>query len=189
MSALLLSFGIVFVAELGDKSQLMVVAFAARYRPLHVLVGIAVAAGVVNAASVLVGGLVGDRLPTDIVNIGAGIVFVVFAVITVAAGGDDDTEPERRGRSPIVTVGVAFLLAELGDKTMLATITLAATEDPFGTWVGATAAMVAAGALAVFVGRQLGDRLGHRAISIGTAVVFAVVGIWLIVEGISGRTT
>jgi putative Ca2+/H+ antiporter (TMEM165/GDT1 family) len=81
---------------------------------------------------------------------------------------------------------IAFFLAELGDKTMLATITLATTHGAIGVWAGSTAGMVAADALAIAVGAQLGSRLPDRAIRSGAAVLFVVFGILLLLEGIRG---
>jgi putative Ca2+/H+ antiporter (TMEM165/GDT1 family) len=81
-------------------------------------------------------------------------------------------------------VASAFFLAELGDKTMLATITLATTHGLFGTWLGSTLGMVTADALAILVGQQLGARLPERTIRIGAAILFVVFGVALIAEGV-----
>ena len=86
----------------------------------------------------------------------------------------------------ILAVGVAFFIAELGDKTMLATIALATREDLLGVWLGSTAGMIAADALAIGVGRWLGTRLPERVVRIGAAVAFLVFGIALIVGAIAG---
>ncbi len=187
MHALLISFGIIFVAELGDKSQLMALALAARYRPLPILIGITIATAVVHLFSVLVGAVVGVALPTNVISIVAGLSFFGFAAWTLR--GDELDEggealASESNRSVIVAVGVAFFLAELGDKTMLATITLATTEGVVGTWLGSTLGMVAADALAVVVGQQLGARLPDRAIRIGAALLFVGFGILLVAEGL-----
>jgi len=92
--------------------------------------------------------------------------------------------PQRGGIWAIATVGVAFFLAELGDKTMLATITLATTEEPIGTWLGSTVGMVLADALAIGVGALLGARLPERAIRLFAAAAFVVFGLILIAEGV-----
>jgi putative Ca2+/H+ antiporter (TMEM165/GDT1 family) len=187
MNALLLSFGVIFVAELGDKSQLMALAFAARYKAIHVLIGISAASALLFGVSVLIGRLVAVSLPTKAINIAAGVVFLVFAAWTVR-GAWTDVEDESRehppARIPIISVGVAIFLAELGDKTMLATVTLATTEEWFGTWVGSTLGMIAADALAIVVGKQLGTRLPERAIKTGAALLFLVFGVLLLIEGI-----
>jgi putative Ca2+/H+ antiporter (TMEM165/GDT1 family) len=187
MDALLLSFAVVFVAELGDKSQLMAMTFAARYRFWTVLAGITAATLVVHLLSVAIGGAVGANLPTAAISILAGLAFLGFGVWTLR--GDELSEEERARasrstRSAFLAVAVAFFLAELGDKTMLATVTLATTEDWFGTWIGSTLGMVAADALAIGVGALLGRNLPERAVRIGAAVLFFLFGSWLIVEGL-----
>ena len=84
----------------------------------------------------------------------------------------------------MVAASVAFFLAELGDKTMLATITLATHYGWFGTWLGSTLGMVAADALAILVGRLLGRRLPERAIKYGAAGLFFLFGVWLLLEAL-----
>jgi putative Ca2+/H+ antiporter (TMEM165/GDT1 family) len=79
-----------------------------------------------------------------------------------------------------------FLLSELGDKTMLATITLATEYGLFGVWVGSTLGMVAADAIAIVVGRAAGDRLPQRAIRYGAAVIFAIIGVLALVGAAIG---
>jgi putative Ca2+/H+ antiporter (TMEM165/GDT1 family) len=185
-TAFLVSFGVIFVAELGDKSQLMALAFATRYRTAPVLVGITVATATVHAVSVLVGAALGATLPTRAITIVAGVAFLAFAAWTLR-GDELSDEEERRAaqrsaRSTVLTVGAVFFLAELGDKTMLATITLATREGLFGTWLGSTVGMVAADALAIVAGRMLGARLPERAIRWGAAAAFVVFGLILLVE-------
>ena len=189
MDALLLSFGVIFVAELGDKSQLMALAFAARYRAVPVLVGITVATAVVHAISVVVGASVGGALPTDTISVVAGVAFLGFGLWTLrgdSLSAEEAAKAERSNRSAVVAASVAFFLAELGDKTMLATITLATTEGAWGTWAGSTLGMVVADALAIVVGAQLGARLPERAIKIGAALAFFAFGAVLIVSGLRG---
>ncbi len=189
MQAFLLSFGIIFVAELGDKSQLMALAFAARYRPLPILVGITAATALVHALSVVVGAMLGLALPTRTISVIAGIAFLGFAVWTIRGDRLDYAEAAKAGRpvrsaAAAAAVAVAFFVAELGDKTMLATITLATTEGPLATWVGSTLGMVVADALGIVVGAQLGSHLPERTIKIGAAASFVVFGVLLVVEGL-----
>ena len=187
MNAFLLSFGVIFLAELGDKSQLMALAFAARYRAVTVLVAVTLATLLVHAGSVLLGSAFALALPTRPIQVVAGIAFFVFAAWTIRGDTLDETDERRTtqtGRWPIVTIGTAFFLAELGDKTMLATITLATTEEPWGTWLGSTVGMVAADAIAIAIGSILGTRLPDRAISVFAAASFVFFGVALIVEGL-----
>ena len=188
MDAFLLSTGVIFLAEFGDKSQLMALAFATRYRAAQVLLGITLATALVHALSVVIGSALGVALPTRAVAVLAGLAFFAFAAWTVRGDtlrNDERARAHRATRSALLAVGVAFFLAELGDKTMLATITLATREGMVGTWVGSTLGMVAADALAIGVGRQLGARLPERVVHIGAAVAFAVFGALLVADGLS----
>lgn len=187
MQALFLSFGIIFIAELGDKSQLMALAFATRYRPLPILIGITAATAFVHLFSVLAGALLGAALPTTAISVAAGFAFLIFAAWTLRGDrldGGEAARAERATRSPAIAAAVAFFLAELGDKTMLATVTLATTEDPLGTWIGSTLGMVAADAIAIIVGAQLGKRLPEKVVKIGAACSFVLFGILLLAEGL-----
>ena len=189
LSAFWLSLGVIFVAELGDKSQLMALTFATRYRPLPILIGITIATALVHAVSVFVGAMLGARIPTHTISIIAGIAFLGFAAWTFKGDELDDDEAskaDRDHRSAIVAASIAFFLAELGDKTMLATITLATNHNALGTWAGSTIGMVAADALAIVVGTQVGARMPEKAIRIGATIAFLVFGIILMVEGVRG---
>ncbi|MEO3889559.1 TMEM165/GDT1 family protein [Nonomuraea sp. B5E05] len=185
MEAFWISLGVIFVAELGDKSQLMAMTFATRFKMWPVLLGITIATTVVHLLSVAVGGLIGDALPTTAISVVAGLAFLGFAVWTLR--GDELTEDEaqkarRTTRNALIAVTVAFFLSELGDKTMLATITLATQHGWVGTWIGSTVGMVAADALAIVVGRMMGRHLPEKVIRYGAAAAFAVFGVVLLVE-------
>jgi putative Ca2+/H+ antiporter (TMEM165/GDT1 family) len=187
IGAVLLSFGVIFVAELGDKSQLMALAFATRYRALPVLVGITAATAVVHLVSVLIGAGLGAALPTGWITLVAGIAFLGFAAWTLRGdelSGDEAGKVNRSVRSAVVAASTAFFLAELGDKTMLATITLASTEGVLGVWIGSTVGMVAADALAILVGQQLAKRVPEKAIRYGAAASFVIFGLLLLAEGL-----
>jgi Ca2+/H+ antiporter, TMEM165/GDT1 family len=188
IDAVLLSFGVIFIAELGDKSQLMAPAFATRFPAVAVLVAITIATALVHLGSVVLGATVAAVLPTNVVAIVAGVAFLVFAAWTLRGdvlGPSDEararTEPTR---SIVLTVGTAFFLAELGDKTMLATVTLATTDPPIPVWLGSTLGMVTADAIAIAVGALLGTRLPERAIKLFAAAAFVVFGVILIAEGL-----
>jgi len=188
MSAFLLSTAVIFVAELGDKSQLMAMTFAARYRARDVLIGITVATAIVHLASVGIGLAVGTAFADyqSVIAVVAGLAFLAFAVWTLRGDELTDEEADKARRSTgaaILAVGTAFFLAELGDKTMLATIALATREDWFGTWVGSTLGMVLADAMAIGVGAVLGRTLPEKAVRYGAAVLFALFGLALIAEG------
>ncbi|MCR5978894.1 UPF0016 domain-containing protein [Gordonia jinghuaiqii] len=191
-SALLLSFGVIFVAELGDKSQLMAMTYALRYRWWVVVLAITVATTAVHAVSVFFGHFLGLSIPTSLLSILAGLAMLAFGLWTLRGDRLDDEEAGRAGRvgaSVFLAVMSAFFLAELGDKTMLATITMATDHDWLGVWIGSTIGMVAADALAIGIGVLLGRHLPERAIKIGAAVLFFVFAAWLTIGGLIGAST
>jgi Ca2+/H+ antiporter, TMEM165/GDT1 family len=111
-----------------------------------VLLGITLATALVHLVSVLIGAGLGASLPAGAINVIAGLAFFGFAVWTLRGdtlSSDEAGRPNRSARSALVAASVAFFLAELGDKTMLATIALATREGPVGTWAGSTLGMVA----------------------------------------------
>jgi len=183
LGAAALAFGAIFVAEFGDKSQLLILAFATRYAARPVVLGLILAAAIIQGASVAVGALVGAALPTGAVAVVSAIAFLAVAAWTLR--GEDDAEGEAAtatgerlaGVALVLTVAGTFILGELGDKTMLATFALAASQGPVPTWIGSTAGEVAANLIAVVVGRQVGHRLSPRVVRIGSALLFAVAGV------------
>ncbi len=188
MYAFLLSTAVIFVAELGDKSQLMAMTFATRYRARDVIIGLTAATAIVHLVSVGIGYAIGDAFANyqGTIEVCAGVAFLGFALWTLR--GDELTEDDERkaanatGRA-ILVVALFFFLAELGDKTMLATITLATREGWFGTWLGSTVGMVAADALAIGLGAVIGRQLPEKVIKYGAAALFAIFGLVLVAGG------
>ncbi|MBJ7337479.1 TMEM165/GDT1 family protein [Mycolicibacterium sp.] len=186
LAALLLSFAVIFVAEMGDKSQLMAMMFALRYRWWVVLAAITAATTLVHILSVAIGHYLGAALPTHLLGIIAGVMFVVFGLWTLRGDKLTDEESNRgqKAAAPAFFVVMsAFVLAELGDKTMLATVTLAADNDWVGVWIGSTIGMVAADALAIIVGAVAGKHLPERTIQIFAAMLFLIFGAYMLIEG------
>jgi Ca2+/H+ antiporter, TMEM165/GDT1 family len=126
-------------------------------------------------------------LPTAAIQVLAGLMFLAFAAWTLRGETHAETAEMATGRShgiALLTVTGAFVVAELGDKTMLATLTLAATNDALGTWLGASAGMISANVVAIVVGAVLGARLPQRPIRFVAAAAFAVFGLLLLAEGL-----
>ena len=193
LGAAAIAAGAIFVAEFGDKSQLLVLAFATRHAALPVIGGIVAAAAVIQGLSVTAGAVLGAVLPEMLIGIIAGVAFLAVAAWTLRDGGGDETGAEAadatRRRSGLALAGLVaatFLVGELGDKTMLATFALAARQDPLATWVGATAGMVAANLVAVGIGRGVGARLEPRLVRIGSAALFAIAGVIVIAIAFAG---
>ena len=191
-AAVAIAFSAIFVAEFGDKSQLLILAFATRYPWRPIVLGLVLAASVIQGISVLVGAAVGAVLPTNLVAIVSGVAFLAVAAWTLMQGdeqGDEETaKPSRTlaGIGLVMSVAATFVIAELGDKTMLATFALAASQGPLPTWIGSTIGEVAANLVAVVVGRQVGSRLSPQLIRIGSAALFAIAGALVLAGALLG---
>lgn len=181
-SAIATSVWLVFVAELGDRSQLMAMALATRVSPWRVLIGISVAAAAVHVVSVGLGSIMGSVLSPRTVNIVGGLAFVAFGLW--ALRGDGAHEVDVSASVSFFSIAGLFFVAELGDKTMWTTTTLAARGSSFGVWLGSTVGMIAADGLAVFVGAKLGSRLSARGVRFASAAVFVLTGVVMIGAGI-----
>ena len=190
-SRLLLSvFGVIFIAELPDKTALAALVLATQYDPLPVFVGAGLALTVQSAVAVAAGGLL-SILPTREVHIGAGVLFLVCAVLMWRRHPGRGTEPRRvtpgsEGSTAftraLATVFAVVFIAEWGDLTQFGTAALAAHyHRALTVFWGATLALWAVAALAVFVGNKAGTALSPDRTKKVAAVLFAVIGVLLIV--------
>src|SRR5690606_36923071 len=159
---ILAAFAVVFLAELGDKTQLVALTLAGRYPAVKVLAALGAAIAVLQTLSVTAGALISEAVPDDAIAIGAGLLFLGFAVWTWRSSDEDEDDEEVRALTPragLVSVAGAFFLAELGDETMLTTAGLAADRGAVPVWIGSFAAMLAATTLAVVAGKALTRRV------------------------------
>jgi putative Ca2+/H+ antiporter (TMEM165/GDT1 family) len=182
----LAALGVVFLAELGDKTQLAALALATRYPPWKVLAGVALGFAVLTGIGVAVGGVLADAVPADALTVVAGVLFLGFAGRELWELRDDEEEaedddlPARAGRSAVLTSALTIAVAELGDKTQLTAVALAANTSGaglVGVWLGATMGEVAACGLGIGAGRWLRDRLRPRHVHMLAAGAFGVAGL------------
>ncbi|MEU6560011.1 TMEM165/GDT1 family protein [Nocardia nova] len=183
IAAIALSFGVLFLAELGDKSQLMALTFALRYRWWIVLGGITVASIAVNLIAVGVGHFLGAALPTDLIALCTGVILLAVGLWTLWDSRKEETGEDAPAATGPATplrafflVISAFLLAELGDRTMFATLALASNHSWPAVWIGSVAGMVAAGGLAIAIGITVGKHIPERAIAVASGLLFLYIG-------------
>lgn len=184
LAAALLTLGVVFVAELGDRSQLITMTYALRYRWWVVLTGVAFAAFAVHGVSVTIGHFLGATLPSRPMAFASAIAFFIFAAWAWREGAATGERSESSGepRFAILTVVASFVLAELSDKTALATVTLASDHDWTGVWIGSTLGMVLADGLAIFAGTLLHRRLPEKLLHAAASLLFLAFGIWILFD-------
>jgi len=184
-SAILVSLAVVFVAELGDKSQLITMTYSLRHRWWVVLSGVAVASILVHGLSVAIGHYLGMTLPERPIAFAASTAFLLFAVWTWRTRAESAKEQVRVAEPRFVVFAIisSFALAELGDKTMLATIALASDQHWAGVWIGATVGMVLADGAAIAVGALMHKRLPARFLHTLASLLFLLIGLFLFFDG------
>ncbi|KKW62300.1 TMEM165/GDT1 family protein [Mycolicibacterium elephantis] len=188
LTAIVISLAVVFVAELGDKSQLIAMTYALRHRWWVVLSGVGLAAMLVHGLSVTIGHFLGLTLPDRPIAFAAAIAFLLFAAWTWRSGrtGDDGDVRVAETRFVVPAIVSSFVLAELGDKTMLATVALASDHHWAGVWIGATVGMVAADGVAIAAGAFLHRRLPVRFLHNLASVLFLSFGVWILFDAALG---
>jgi Ca2+/H+ antiporter, TMEM165/GDT1 family len=170
---------LVFIAEMGDKTQLVALSFATRFPALLVLAAITIATLLVHLFSTLIGQVAGESLPTFWVNLVAGLAFIGFGIWSLKGDKLDGESKLKKELAPFLTVAITFFIAELGDKTMLATITVASQEKNFlAVWLGSTVGMVLADGVALCAGQILKETLSETLIKYVAAAVFICCGLF-----------
>lgn len=155
-----MAFGLIFLAEMGDKSQLVCMALAARYRTLPVLSGAILAFALLNLLAVLFGAAIAAWVPKALV---AGMVAVLFGTFGIralwSAGQAVAGMPEKSEHGMLWSTFMLIFIAEFGDKTQLAVAGLAGTHAAPSVWLGSTAALAVTSTLGVVAGRTLLQRI------------------------------
>jgi len=176
MSVYLASVIFVVLAEMGDKTQLLAMAFASRYRWQTVLWAVFVATLVNHFFAVVAGSYLTRFVPIQYIQIAASASFILFGLWTIR-GDTLEGEDKRFNFSPFWTVAVAFFFAEMGDKTQLATVALATKySNIIVVWLGTTTAMIIADAIGIIIGIVMGKKIPERFVKWFAAIIFMLFG-------------
>ncbi len=176
-----------FIAEMGDKTQLLLVAMTSRFKLLDIIIGSAASILVLNGLAVGVGSLISQLIPAYLIKIIAALAFFFFAWSSLSR---DDGEGESGGgketKLPILTVFGTFFLAELGDKTQLTAITFAANEGlshAFSIWLACSIGLFAADIIGMLVGYLLKSKMPDGFLNLLASVIFTIFGFTTMLEG------
>jgi putative Ca2+/H+ antiporter (TMEM165/GDT1 family) len=184
LEALLVSTLVVAVGELGDKTQLLTLVLAARYRkPWPIVAGILVATLANHTVAAWIGQGVRDAVPPGVLRWGLALSFFAVAAWALRPDQFDESDaPPVSDRNVFVVTVIAFFLAEIGDKTQIATAMLAAKFDSLVAVVaGTTLGMLLVDVPTAFLGDAAAKRIPFRAVRIAAATLFAGLGVWVIV--------
>jgi Ca2+/H+ antiporter, TMEM165/GDT1 family len=178
MTAFIASLLFVTLAEMGDKTQLLAMAFATRFPAGTVLSAVFVATILNHALAVAAGRLLTTVIPLEVISLVAALSFILFGLWSIRGDTLEGEDARRDSYGPFLTVAIAFFLAEIGDKTQLATISLAVRySDPLAVLFGTTTGMVVADGLGITVGIVLGKRLPDAVIRLVAAGIFIFFGL------------
>ena len=186
MEAFLTSAGLVAVAEMGDKTQLLAIVLATRFRrPLPIILGILVATLANHALAAFVGQLAADFFSGPPFRMIVASSFIIMGLWTLIPDKLDEDEQPRSHGGVFLTTLVAFFLVEMGDKTQFATIALGARFHNVATVTsGTTLGMMLANVPAVLLGNALVRRISLKAVRIAAALAFIAVGVWMLAEAL-----
>lgn len=176
----LATFGLIALAEMGDKTQLIAIALSTRYSRTHVFAGLMAAFLVLTALAVGVGEVVVAFIGPEVIGIIAGLLFILFGVITIMMDEDDDNSYVKKSgaHSAFITTFSLIALAELGDKTELAVIALSAQyHAPIMVFLGAVLGLGLVSALGVAIGGKLQTMVSMEKLRIGSGILFLVFGV------------
>jgi len=189
MTAFLASLIFVVLAEMGDKTQLLAMAFACRYRWQTVMLGVFVATAANHLMAAALGNYLIAIVPIEYIKIAAAASFIIFGLWTIRGDKLQDQDKDKKYKfSPFWTVTIAFFIAEMGDKTQLATIALAVEYNTIiPVWIGTTLGMLISNALGIIFGIVMGKRIPEKTIKWAAALIFIVFGVWGLHETLPGH--
>ena len=180
------TFLLLLVAELGDKTQLSVISLSSGYKWHHVFAGSMLAFLVVDGISIAVGGPLLALVPIRYIQVASGIVFIIFGIIPLLRKQKTEEVPTNKlgSKIPLLACFSLIALMELGDKTQILTITLAAQTNPISVMAGMILAFALLTGVAVLIGAKLVSRLPMKWLKIGTSTLFIALGAISILTGI-----
>lgn len=168
---------LVVVAEMGDKTQLLAMAMASKYKAKQVLLGVLIATIFNHALAVLVGTYLSSLIPMDTVKLVAGFAFLVFGLWTIRGDSYDDDKQKKSKFGPVLTVTIAFFFAEMGDKTQLMTIAIAADSyKPLFILAGTTCGMLVADSIGILGGAWMCKNVPEKYLKWIPGLIFLFFG-------------
>lgn len=189
MEAFLISLSTVAIAEMGDRTQLLALVLAAQFRrPWPIVAGVFCATLANHAAAGYVGAHLGHYLTPERLDLIVGISMIGMALWTLRADTLSETDSEPRSQSAFIATFVAFFIAEIGDKTQVATIALGAAYQNLGAVIaGTTLGMLTANVPVIFLGHAFSNRLPLKALHITASLLFLALGAVFICRGLLHR--
>ncbi|KXZ40655.1 Putative Ca2+/H+ antiporter, TMEM165/GDT1 family [Alkalithermobacter thermoalcaliphilus JW-YL-7 = DSM 7308] len=177
MKEFLTAFSLITLAEMGDKTQLLALAFASKFSPLNVLLGIFIGSFINHGIAIAIGNYISKVIPINTVQLIASLLFIFFGLWSLKIDYESENEDTKSNYGPIITVALAFFIGELGDKTQLTAMTLGANSSfPILVLLGTVSAMVFTGGMGIVAGKILGKKIPEVTMKIIASFVFLFFG-------------
>jgi len=176
---LISTFLMIGLAELGDKTQLLTIALASKYPFEKVLYGVMAASGTAMLIAVLLGGIIHRMIPALLISVLAAAFFIIYGLIMIVPikPEEEPTENKWFGKNPFLIVFGSLFFAELGDKTQLATLALAAKySSPLMVWAGATLGMIVVNLFGIVIGNFISNYLPEKTANFIAGCIFIIFG-------------
>lgn len=167
----------ILIAEMGDKTQILAMAFATKYKIKQIILGVAIGSFLNHGLAIVLGSMLTRVMPLDVLQLVAGFMFVGFAFWSLQVDDEEEAESEAK-YGPVLTVALAFFIGELGDKTQLTALTLGASSNfPMFILLGTVTGMVLTSMVGIFVGAKLGHKIPEMQLKLGAFGVFMFFGL------------
>ena len=185
LQELIKSFFLIFMAEMGDKTQILALAFATQFKVQKVLIGVFIGVLLNHAIAVLLGVYLSKLISLNVIQVIASFSFILFSLWTLKIDSDQEEEGNNKKYGPILTVAIAFFIGELGDKTQLTAITLSVDAlFPIFVLMGTVLGMVLTSGVGIFIGSKIGKKIPEFTIKIIAAAIFMIFGLQKLVSSI-----
>jgi putative Ca2+/H+ antiporter (TMEM165/GDT1 family) len=185
--ALGVAFVLIFLSEMGDKTQLLAVSMASRYNHKTIFLAVSSAVIVATAIGVTLGLVIFSFIPILWIRVAASILFIIFGIWTlIEREEEEEEEGEIKSNQNIFSKAFSLtFVVEMGDKTQLTAIALTASYGaPVEVFIGAALGFVFVTAIGVWLGKWLGDRLEQRVLTLFGGVLFIAIGIFILIESL-----
>ena len=180
------TFILVFLAEMADKTQLMMMALCNRYKTRTVVIGMGLGICMISALSVCAGDLIGDYIPIKVVKMAAAMMFLGFGLWNLRDGKEEEGK-DISVRFPVLSIAFTFMLAELGDKTQLATVALAADhmDAHMAVFLGGAFGLFLANLIGIFAGKLIFSHVSQNTVKVGSSYFFLLFGSITLFEAVT----
>jgi len=172
------AFLLIFIAEMGDKTQILLMTCAARFSIIQVLIGITIGVALNHGLAIIIGTYISNIIEINILQNFAGAIFIIFGIFALKNENNEEEGTKALKCGPVLTVAGTFFIGELGDKTQLTAMTIAMESNyPFIILMGSIVGMIVIGCIGIIVGSALTKRLPSYIIKTISGLIFIVFGL------------